>query len=87
MSIEYLEIPECPKCKTGHHRCKLEVTRSLVLGLVRPGDLNKPSRKVRFTRLFTCPVTNEDFQATFVLTDTSSDRITDVKVLGTEIDE
>lgn len=81
MSIEYLEIPKCPKCSDGH-RYKLKVERSMVVKMMTMADFNEPERKVRVTRIFTCPTNSEEFQARFVLTDTSSGRIENVSVVG-----
>lgn len=81
MSAEYLVIHNCPKCSDGHSY-ELEVERSMIIKMMTISDLNEPSRKVKVTRIFTCPVKNEEYQARFVLTDTSSDRIKNVKVIG-----
>ena len=81
MNTEYLYIPNCPKC-TGRHRYKLRVDRSVVIKLLTMSDLSESPRQVRFTRFFTCPIKNEEFEARFVLTDTSSNRIKDVTVEG-----
>lgn len=89
MSTEYLDIPNCPKC-FGGHRYKLEVERSIVIKMMTMSDLNEPEepeRKVKVTRIFTCPTKNEEYQARFVLTDTSSNRIKNVKVIGLENDD
>lgn len=50
-------------------------------------DMNEVPSQVPFTRLFTCPIKNEDHQATFSLTDTSSDRIKGVEVEGVAKDD
>lgn len=82
MTSEHIDISVCPKCK-GPHRYKLEVERALVLKTMTAADFNEQPRQVKFTRFFTCPVKNEEFQASFALTDTSSDRIARVRVVGT----
>jgi len=51
--------------------------------LMTMADLSERPRRVSFTRLFTCPKKNEEFQAEITLTDTSSSRIRRVDVLGT----
>ena len=81
MANEYLDIPKCPKC-ANPHRYKLTVDRTIIIKMLTTADLSECPRHVRFTRLFTCPAKNEDFEATFVLTDTSSSRITTVSVAG-----
>lgn len=81
MSSEYLDIPDCPKC-SGQHRYKLKVDRAVVMKMLSMSDISERPRQVRVTRLFTCPVKGEDFEATFVLTDTSSNRINDVAIEG-----
>ncbi len=81
MATEYLDIPKCPKCPDGH-RYKLKVDRALVIKMVTMSDMSERPQQVRITRLFTCPRKNEEFEASFILTDTSSSRIKDVKVVG-----
>ncbi len=81
MSTEYLEIRNCPKCSDGH-RYKLNVTRSCVMKMLTMSDINEMPRQVRFTRFFTCPTRNEEFQANIIMTDTSGNRIKNVTVEG-----
>ena len=81
MSTEHLDIPSCPKCK-DRHRYRLNVERSVVIKMIRMSDMHEQPRQVRFTRLFTCPIKNEEFEASFILTDTSSSRIRSVDVEG-----
>lgn len=81
MSMEYIDIPTCPKCKNGH-RYKLDVERAIVIKMLTMSDMNERPRKRKITRLFACPVRNEEFQASFILTETSSDRIKGVQVVG-----
>jgi hypothetical protein len=81
MSTEHLNIPNCPKCKDGH-RYKLNVERAIVMKMLTMSDMSEQPRRVRITRLFTCPTKNEEFQASFFLTDTSSSRIESVEVGG-----
>jgi len=78
---ECIAIDSCPKCQ-GRHRYKLAVDRSIVIKMLTASDMYERARQVRFVRLFTCPVKKEDYQATFYLSDTSSDRIKDVRVVG-----
>ncbi len=85
MSVEYLDISDCPKCST-RHRYRLNVERSIVIKKMIVADVNESERKVRVTRIFTCPEKDEEFQATFVLTDTPSDQILDVTVIGVDDD-
>jgi hypothetical protein len=86
MTSEYVKITGCPKCH-GEHKYRLEVKRALVIKMLTPSDMCERPRAVRFTRLFTCPKTQADYQAIFTLTDTSFNRIEDVKVLGEARDD
>ena len=86
MSAEYIDIPNCPKCSLSH-RYKLEVDRSVVVKMITMDDMQERPRSVRVTRIFTCPETDEEFQGRLVLTDTSSDRIKNVTVVGVATDE
>lgn len=79
--MEYLEISECPKCK-GRHRYALKVERDMVIKMLTMSPDIERQKQVNITRLFTCPKTNDDFQATFSLTQWSSARIKDVRVVG-----
>jgi uncharacterized protein YbaR (Trm112 family) len=81
MAYEYVEITSCPKCK-GYHKYRLEVKRSTIIKALTMSDMNERSRNVPVTRIFNCPKTGEDYQATFTLLDTSSDRIESVTVVG-----
>jgi len=81
MRAEYVSIGKCPKCG-GEHRYRLQVKRAIIIKMLTMSDMNERPRPVRLTRLFTCPKTADDYQATFTLTDTSFDRIEDVSVLG-----
>ncbi len=86
MGAEHLDIPDCPKCNDGH-RYQLYVKRAMVIKMMITDMQTERPRTVKYTRLFTCPTSNEDFQARFTLTDTSSDRIEDVTVTGLASDE
>ncbi len=81
MGTEHLDIPNCPKCKDAH-RYKLNVERAIVMKFLTMPDTSEPPKRVRITRLFTCPTRNEEFQASFILTYTSSSRIKSVEVEG-----
>ena len=85
MSTEYIDIPKCPKCNDGH-RYRLKVDRTIVMRLLTMDDVDEKPRAVKITRLFTCPVKDEEFQAKFILYDTSSDRIQNVTVIGASDD-
>lgn len=83
--METLKIKPCPQCGKSHEY-RLNVSRTIVIGsvisiLTSDGAFEQP-RKVWFTRLFTCPKTNQDFQARFFLTDSSSSEIRSVSVAG-----
>ncbi len=81
MSAEYITIANCPRCK-GPHRYRLEVERAWVTKLATPFQGSEQPRVVRLTRLFTCPATGTDFEATFTLRDTAENRIKKVSVAG-----
>jgi len=81
MASEYVKITGCPKCQ-GEHKYRLEVKRALIMKMLTASDMNERPRTVRLTRLFTCPKTQADYQATFTVTDTSHNRIEGVTVLG-----
>jgi hypothetical protein len=76
--MEILDIT-CPKCNQVHHY-KLEVDRSIVLEQVSLSY--RASTFTRFTRLFTCPIKKENFQAVFTLEESSSNRIDNVVSYG-----
>lgn len=81
MGEETIRIDSCPICK-GIHIYRLDVDRAVFLKMMTPGDMYERSRNVRVTRIFICPKENEQFQATFYLQDTSSDRIKSVSIIG-----
>lgn len=81
MAAEYVKITGCPKCQ-GEHRYRLEVKRALVIKRLTAADLSERPRAVRLTRLFTCPKTQADYQATFTLSETSFNGIESVTVVG-----
>lgn len=83
---QIIEI-ECPICP-GHHKYRLEVIRTEVMGALptsTPPDFHPVSIR-RFTRLFSCPVKNENFQATIKLEETGSNPIETVRVVGVIIE-
>ena len=79
---DVLEI-RCPKCNKVH-LYELEVKRSMVLENLSMLSSNRSSRSthISFTRLFTCPKKEEDFQATFSLVESSASPIRSVEVKG-----
>lgn len=81
MNDEHVEISNCPKCKLSH-RYKLKIERAMVTKMITMSNIAETERQVRITRIFTCPKENEQFEATFTLTDTSSNRIKKVEVAG-----
>lgn len=83
MYDEYVEIPNCPKCQLSH-RYKLKIKRAMVVKMTTMSSIAEPERQVRITRIFTCPKKNEEFEATFTLTDTSSSRIKKIEVVGAD---
>jgi len=77
---ETITINKCPKCGQLH-RYALDVRRSYIATLVFDPREHQ-SRKREFTRLFTCPTKESDFQASFALTETPDDLIETVSVVG-----
>jgi hypothetical protein len=89
MSTEHIDISTCPKGK-DRHRYKLDVERSLVMKFMGFGaGFGAPERlrPVKFTRFFTCPVRNKEFEASFILRDDSGSRIRGVQVAGIANDD
>ena len=60
----------CPLCSQEHHY-PLTVERSVSFGATDTAPVTMRS----FVRLFTCPVTTNQFQATLTLSETALDRI------------
>jgi hypothetical protein len=77
---ETITISRCPKCG-GSHRYALEVRRSYVAAMLKDGVAPEPRRR-EFTRLFTCPTKESDFQVSFALRETFFDQIKTVSVVG-----
>jgi hypothetical protein len=75
-----LEI-QCPLCK-NIHRYELEVHRSFSMSLLTTTGEKGIENKKYFTRLFTCPKKEKEFQARFWMADTSNARIESVEVKG-----
>ncbi len=86
MSEEKLVIPKCPICGEKH-TYRLKVERTYFLKMLTTNDLREPLQPVRFTRIFVCPTNNEKFQASFILSQTSSDQIKSIIVDGVIEDE
>jgi hypothetical protein len=86
MAEEKLEIPKCPICGEKH-TYRLEVERTYIIKIFTDKDLREAPRPVKFTRIFICPTKNEKFQASFILYDSSNDRIKSVTVGGVIEDE
>ena len=77
---EIVSIRNCPHCRATHYY-KLEVERTILMKWMGSFDTPEQPRTVKVTRLFVCPVKHEQYQGTFYLQDTSSNRIKDVKVI------
>ena len=80
---ETITISLCPKC-SGSHKYWLVVKRATALSVseVRP----RPAQR-RFTRLFTCPVTRDDFQADLVIEETGHNEIIVALQIGDVVTE
>lgn len=83
---EKLEIPNCPICGR-EHTYKLKVERTYVIERLTLNDLREMSQPIKLTRIFVCPRTNEKFQASFILHQTSSTEIKSVTIGGVIEDE
>ena len=79
-NTETINISKCPKCGKSH-RYDLAVRRSYISTLVFDPRAQE-SRKREFTRLFTCPTTETDFQVSFSLRESPMDEIKTVSVVG-----
>ena len=80
---DYLTITQCPECGKSH-KYRLEVRRASSIGaqgLLSAQSYNSTGKEY-FTRLFTCPLTKNDFQARFYLTVEGNERIESVEVKG-----
>ena len=80
MSEETVRIEHCPHCR-GAHVYRLEVERAIALRVPTRKKREQPST-IKTTQVFICPLQNEQYQASLVLEDTSSDRIRAVTVIG-----
>jgi hypothetical protein len=78
-SDDNLTVAKCPKC-LGSHKYLLEVQRSYSIGYTSLGPQAPRMTKKSFTRLFTCPVTEEDFQAVFWIPEEPNTSIQTVEV-------
>ena len=69
---------ECPKCGKFHWY-ELEIRRSEVYYRRQP----EPEELIKeFTRLFTCPIKNEEFQAEFKIQDHAGNEIRSLAIKG-----
>ncbi len=84
---DQLTINQCPVCQRSH-KYQLEIKRAWSIGLsTYSSSQNYSVKKEYFTRLFTCPSTEKDFQARFYLTVSSNESIQTVTVKGAIQDE
>jgi len=74
-----LKIASCPVC-SEEHSYTLRVKRSRSIGLITSWESNPKPRRIKMTRLFTCPIKNQDFQVTFSLSEWPHESITSVEV-------
>ena len=75
-----ITIGQCPLCKKSH-TYELEILRSVVVYNFLSVRDYEPKKK-SFTRLFSCPETKDDFQASFVVIEYFGSPIESVKVAG-----
>jgi Zn-finger nucleic acid-binding protein len=81
MSKEIVRIEMCPHCR-GAHAYQLEVERANIIKVLRTHKKGEKPSRVKVCPHFVCPVRNEQYQVSFYLQDTSSDRIRAVSVIG-----
>lgn len=85
-NIEILEIQNCPSCNETHRFKiaveRLEIKASITQIYTPPKGFEKQFKNVRnFTRVFTCPKTNENFEYSFDLDDDYENKVREVEVL------
>ncbi len=82
MSEETIHVQSCPYCK-GAHTYRLEVERAKLM-MMTPTNHKGREREstVKITSHIFCPLNDEQFQVSYYLQDTSSDRIRAVSVIG-----
>lgn len=73
------QVPKCPKCGQAH-----EYLLSVRWSAFMYGDKtkNEPKRITNIRRLFTCPVTDEEFLVTITLTESAYNQLDSVEVTG-----
>jgi len=82
MDDSTISIKNCPHCK-GTHTYNLEVERAYLMRKMTAFDsFGEAPRKVPVTRIFVCPVNNEQYQGRFFLYETSDTKIQSVNVKG-----
>jgi hypothetical protein len=81
--METITIAKCPLCQKTH-TYSLEVERSYVMKNITMNMPPSPIRTVTYTRLFNCPIKNENFQANIVLHESFDNKIKSVTVKGIE---
>ena len=70
---------ECPLCKNGPHNYLLTPTISKVASFMGNSQQNSPHKRT-FIQLFTCPATNERFQASITLSEKAGNRIKSIQI-------
>jgi hypothetical protein len=75
-----ITIEKCPLC-TNSHTYKLEIERSVIM-YDQALAMDHEPRKRSFTRLFSCPLKNEDFQARFIVVEYVGRPIESIDVSG-----
>ncbi len=73
-----LTINKCPKC-SERHTYGFIVKRATALSA---SERESQSTERKFTRLFTCPVTKEDFQADLVIYENHDEMIVSLQIVG-----
>ncbi len=80
-NIEKVTIKKCPKCRKSH-AFRVRVRRTRALAFAAAGGFDDGPLKERFTRTFTCPEVNLDFESKFWVTVDSGAMVKSVKILG-----
>jgi len=80
--IDAITISKCPKCGESH-TYRFIVKRATALSA---SERESQSTERRLTRLFTCPVTKEDFQADLVIYAGHDEMIVSLQIVGITIE-
>ena len=80
---EIITIESCPVCGNAHNY-QFRAKRTIALGMAE--DENSLT-SWKFTRVFTCPITHDDFQADIIIESTPNEIIIQLEVTGIASEE